>query len=141
MTAPDGTERVRAGPSRKTTTAASRAAVRRKRGKGRRSRRRRVTGHATQAAMPSGRLQAGVGAQPGCLVRALPGELRLGAPEMAECRGLLVNRTAQVQRFDDPLWRQLEMAPHQLADLLVVHDSSVEGIDVDGDGFRDADGV
>jgi hypothetical protein len=38
---------------------------------------------------------------------------------VAERRGLLVDRTAQVERFDDAARRQLEVRAHELADLLV----------------------
>src|SRR5436853_6234285 len=41
------------------------------------------------------------GAQRVGLVRGLPGELRLGAAEMAEGRGLLEDRAAQARRLDE----------------------------------------
>ena len=43
------------------------------------------------------------------LVGALPGELRLGAAEVAERRGLLVDRPAQVELLHDAARRQLEV--------------------------------
>src|SRR5215218_7900137 len=64
-------------------------------------------------------LLAAVGAQRRGFVGPLPGEFRFGAAEVPERGGLLVDRTAQVERFDDAARRQLEMRAHQVADLLV----------------------
>src|SRR5215213_1558913 len=52
---------------------------------------------------------SGCRAQCRCLVAALPGELGLGAPEMTEGGGLLVDRPAQVELFHDPARGQLEV--------------------------------
>src|SRR6202171_3044916 len=53
------------------------------------------------------------------LVGALPGELRFRAPEMAERRGLLVDRPPQVELFHDAARCQLEVCPHQRRDLVL----------------------
>src|SRR5215217_7034014 len=137
----EGTERVRGGPSRKTRTAARRAAVSRKRRKKWRSRRPRATGHATQAAMFGRPSESGVGTQPGCLVGALPGELRFAAAEMSECRGFLVNRTAKVECLNDPARCQLEVGTHEIADLVFVHEAGSEGVGVHGHRLRHANRV
>src|SRR4051812_31513573 len=76
-----------------------------------------------------------------CLVRAFPGELRLSASEMPERRGLAVNRPTQVERLDQSLRRQLELRPHDFADLLVVDPAGVEGVDEHGNRFGNANRV
>src|SRR5438045_1735295 len=62
------------------------------------------------------RLQGGPCLQRGRLVGALPGELRLGAAEVAERGGLLVDRPAQIELLHDAARRQLEVLAHQLGD-------------------------
>src|SRR5258705_9161793 len=66
------------------------------------------------------------------LVGTLPGELGFAPAEVPERRGLLVDRLAQVEGFDDAPRRQLELRAHDLADLLVVHKARVERVDEDG---------
>src|ERR1700684_2568550 len=48
-----------------------------------------------------GRLEPGRGAEPGGAVGALPGEVGLGAAEVAVGRGLRVDRAEQVEVGDD----------------------------------------
>src|SRR5690349_1709311 len=69
----------------------------------------------------SGRLPSAVGPQGRGLVRLLPREFLLGAAEVAERGGLLVNRPAQVERVDDAPGRPVEVRAHQLADLVLRH--------------------
>src|SRR5687767_394738 len=106
------------GRTTKKTTAATRAAVSRD--------------FSTNAALERGRgrSEAGIRPERGRFVGPLPRELRLGSAEVAEGGGLLVDRPPQIEGFDNPFRRQLEMAPHQLADLVVVHFRGAEGVDV-----------
>src|SRR5918993_1435707 len=100
--------------------------------------RRRGSGEAGHAgpALPSCRGAERVG-----LVGALPGELRLGAPEVSERGGLLVDRPAQVERLDDPARREVEVRAHDVTDLLVRDLTAVVGIDEDRHWLGDADRV
>ena len=75
------------------------------------ARRARVTGPWT--------LQLGARLERGGLVGPLPGELGLGAAEVAEGGRLLVDRAPQVQLFHDAARRQLEVRAHELGDLLL----------------------
>src|SRR5215831_7907721 len=53
-------------------------------------------------------------AQPGGFVSRFPGEVRILAPEVPVRRCLPVNGPAQLQGFDDPFGRELEVVAHQL---------------------------
>src|SRR5262249_12385561 len=55
------------------------------------------------------------------LVGAFPGERGQLAAEVAVAGGFLVDGAAQVERFDDPRGRQLEVSPDQLDELVVAH--------------------
>src|ERR1017187_3668499 len=46
---------------------------------------------------------------------------------MAISRGLAVNRPPQVERFNDPLGRKLEMRPHQVRNGMRINLASPEG--------------
>ena len=60
---------------------------------------------------------------------------------MAERRGLLVDRPAQVQALDDSFGRQPEVLAHERDDLLFGKLSRSVRLDVDRDRIGDADGV
>src|ERR1051326_3943531 len=64
------------------------------------------------------RLNTSRGTQGCSFVGALPGELRLVAAEVPERRRLLVNRPAQVELLHDAARSELEVAAHDLGDLL-----------------------
>ena len=81
------------------------------------SRRDRVTGQASSATMERSS-DPGVGAQCARLVGSLPGELRFGAAEVTERRGLLVDRPSEIELFHDAARRQLEMLAHDLGNPL-----------------------
>src|ERR1700722_1510891 len=55
---------------------------------------------------------AGIAGQLRRFVGGFPGEVGVAATEVAVSGGLLVNRPAQVQRFDNPARRQLAMRAH-----------------------------
>src|SRR5262249_13380358 len=76
-------------------------------------------------------------------IRAFPGEAWQLTAKMAVSSGLLINRTAQVQRLDDAAWREFEMLPNQIRDLFVGHAvrGSAAGADPDTERLRVADGV
>src|SRR5260370_22965824 len=74
-------------------------------------------------------------------VRALPGESGAAATEMAIGGGGLVNRTAQVESFNDGLGRHREKFTDQRGDFFLGHHSNAECLRHDGDRFGDADGV
>src|SRR5260370_21527692 len=74
-------------------------------------------------------------------VRALPSESGAAATEMAIGGGGFVNRTAQVESFNDGLGRQREKFTDQRGDFFLGHDGSSEGFRPDRDRFVDADGV
>src|ERR1700750_522354 len=94
----NGTARTRcAGRSEtahKTATAATRAAV------------------TIEARFMEPKLEPGRLLQRRRLVGPLPGEVGLAPAEVAECRRLRVDRTAQVQFVDDAARRELEVAAH-----------------------------
>src|SRR4051794_39823042 len=68
--------------------------------------------------LPRSRSDAGCGFERRRFVGPLPGELRLGTAEMAERRGLAVDRPAQIELLHDAARCQLEVIAHQLRDLL-----------------------
>ena len=82
-----------------------------------------------------------VGAKRVSLVGALPSELRLGAAEVAERRGLAVDRPAQVEGLDDALRRQLEVRADDLAQLVVGQLARAGGVDQDRHRLGDANRV
>jgi len=49
-------------------------------------------------------------------VGAFPGEARSGAAEVAVGRRGAVHRAPQIERFDDALWRELEMGANEFGD-------------------------
>ena len=85
-------------------------------------------------------LEAGGLAQLGGVVGALPGELRLGAAEVAAV-AVAVDRPAQVEVLDDPARREREVLADQALDLAVGNGAGAVGVDVDADRLGDADGV
>ena len=58
--------------------------------------------------------QTGIAGQLRRFVGRFPGEVGVVASEVAVGGGLLVNRTAQVQRLDDAARRQLEVRANQV---------------------------
>src|SRR5262249_37663182 len=98
-----GSERCRRGATAKaqTTTAATRAAA-------------VTSARIIDAECAGAASDAGRGLQRGGLVGPLPGELRLGAAEVAERRGLAVDRLAEVELLHDAARRELEVIAHDL---------------------------
>src|SRR5713226_1009989 len=74
-------------------------------------------------------------------VRALPGESRSAAAEVAISGGGLVNRTAQVERLNDGFGRQHKKFTDERSDFFFRHVRGAEGFRHDGNGLGDADGV
>src|SRR6185436_11357239 len=75
------------------------------------------------------------------LVRALPGELFLVAPEVPVGGRLLVDGAAQVQVFDDAFGGEGEDLAHGVDDLALLHLARALGVHHHGDGVGHADGV
>src|SRR5512135_904760 len=75
------------------------------------------------------------------LVRSLPGEVGIILAKMTVCCGLLINRPPEIQLFDDPFRREIEVLPDQRHDLLVVDLPGPEGVDKDRDRLRNADRI
>src|SRR5438270_7282849 len=75
------------------------------------------------------------------LGRALPGELLLGAPEVAVGSGALVDRLAQIEVADDGRRPQVEDVLHGAADLGRVDGLGAERLDHDRHGPGNTDGV
>src|SRR5260370_10101593 len=73
-------------------------------------------------------------------VRALPGESGAAATEMAIGGGGFVNRTAQVESFNDGLGRQPENFTDQRGDFFLPHDRHAEGFRHDTNRFGSAHG-
>src|SRR5574340_1053116 len=84
----------------------------------------------------------GAGLQPcirterGCFVSTFPLELWLFTAEVTISRGLLVDRTQQVEHLHDAFRAQVEMALHQFGDLLVGDLARTVGGDHDAGGLR-----
>src|SRR5207237_3409168 len=75
------------------------------------------------------------------LVRRFPRELRLRAAEVAIRRGLLENRTTQLERFDDAARRHLEVLANEIDELLLLDLAGTERVDVNRHRIRNADRV
>src|ERR1700683_5541463 len=67
------------------------------------------------------------------LVGLLPGEARTGAPEVAVGGRGTIDRTPQIERFDDALGRQLEEGANKLGDLVIGDRSGAESVRHYGD--------
>src|SRR5579885_3227477 len=78
-------------------------------------------------------------AQHGNLVERLPGQLDIGAPEVAEGGGGLIDRAAQVQRLDNPGGAQIEVLVDQANNLRVRNLTRAKGIDKERERARHAD--
>ena len=70
-----------------------------------------------------------------------PGEALVFAPEVPVSRGLAVNGAAQVQVADDGAGAQVEVLTDQFGDLLIGDFARAEGLDVDRERVRHANGV
>ncbi len=70
-----------------------------------------------------------------------PGEVRVAAAEVAVGRGLLVDRTAQIERLDDAARRQLEVRANQVRDNFRIDLLGAKGFDQHADRIGDADRV
>src|SRR6267154_4512417 len=79
--------------------------------------------------------------QRGSLIGRLPGEFLLVAAEVPVCCRLLVDRTAQIERFDDPLGSQFEVFADCGLKFLVFHLTGAESLNEDADRLSYADGV
>src|SRR5439155_18274079 len=71
----------------------------------------------------------------------LPGKVEIRPPEVSVCRGLTVDRAAQIEAVDDLPRTEVEVLVDQTADDLVVDRPGPEGLDVQRHGFRDTDDV
>ena len=75
------------------------------------------------------------------LVRALPRELRLIAPEVAVRSGLLVDRAQQIEHLDDAFRAQVEVLAHQLGNGVVADLAGAFGVHGDVHRLGDANRV
>ena len=75
------------------------------------------------------------------LVGGFPGEIRLGAAEVAVRCGLAVDGAAQIEALDDALGGQREVLANQLGQLGFADLAGAEGFDAHADRLGDADGV
>src|SRR5215472_11606379 len=75
-----------------------------------------------------GLAQASIACQLCCLVRRFPGEVRIGATEVAVGGGLLIYRTAELQRLDDAARSQLEVGADQIGDDRRIHFLGAESL-------------
>jgi hypothetical protein len=75
------------------------------------------------------------------LIRSLPGEVLVVAPEVSVSRRLLVDRLAQVQIPDNGAGAQVEVLADQLGDLLVIDLPRAERLHVDRERMRHPDRV
>src|SRR5579872_1010098 len=74
-------------------------------------------------------------------VGSFPSEVFVAAPEVSVCRGLAVNRTAQIQRLDNSLRGQLEVFTDQIGNDILVHLLRTEGVNQHADRLGHANGV
>src|SRR3984957_1558285 len=74
-------------------------------------------------------------------VGGFPGEVGIGTPEVAVCSRLAIDRTAQVEAFDDALGRQLEILTNQLLQGRRIHRPRAERLNQHADRLGDADGI
>ena len=75
------------------------------------------------------------------LIRLFPRKVRIVTAEVAAGGGLAVDRAAELEVVDDAAGSQREIFADEFADLGVGDVASAEGVDVNADGFGDADGV
>src|SRR5574340_21439 len=76
-----------------------------------------------------------------CLVRLLPGKIRVCLAEVAVCSGLLIDRPPEPQMIDDPFWSQVKITPDKFYDPVFLDPSCAKGINEDRNRFRDSDSV
>src|SRR5208283_1271493 len=69
------------------------------------------------------------------------GKARAGPAKMPVGRGRLINRLAQVERFNDGFGREREIFAHDGSDLFFGDGAGAEGVHHDRDGLGDANGV
>src|SRR5215472_17168276 len=60
---------------------------------------------------------------------------------MAVARHLAIDRTPQIEALNDGAWTQVDVRLHEFADLPFFDAIRSEGVDVDRNGFGDADGI
>src|SRR6202041_379085 len=87
-------------------------------------------------AASAGFLADGVG-----LVGAFPCKPWAGTAEVAVAGGGAVDGTAQVEGFDDALWRQFEERANQFSDLRIGNRAGAEGVGHNGDWLGNTDRV
>src|SRR5207244_9519804 len=75
------------------------------------------------------------------LVRPLPRERRLVAPEVTIGCRRAEDRPAQPQVLDQPVGSQVEVPAHEVRELRVAHLSGARGVHHDADRFRNPDRV
>src|ERR1051325_2805148 len=91
----------------------------------------------------------GLGLGPACslfaqlsgFVGGFPGKVGIFAAEMSISRGLLIDRTAQLKRLDNPFRSKLEVLANKLFQLLFTDLAGSEGIYQHADRLSDADSV
>src|SRR5208282_1740664 len=89
----------------------------------------------------SGGFYTGLCGQGGGLVGGFPGELRLGAAEVAVGRGFLVDGAAQVEALDDAPGGEGEVLADEFGQLGGTELAGAECVHQDADRLGDADGV
>src|SRR6266571_4328796 len=74
-------------------------------------------------------------------VRLFPREFGFGAAEMSVAGGLLINRSSEIERFDDAARCELEVFTDEFRNLVLGDSSGAERVDIDRNRIGDADGV
>src|SRR5579859_3481278 len=74
-------------------------------------------------------------------IGGFPSELALFPPEVTISCSLLIDRPAQVERFDNPFGGELEVLADELLNLGLGQFSSAEGLDKNADWIGYTDGI
>src|SRR5215471_14597188 len=85
--------------------------------------------------------RAGSSAESICAVRLFPGKACAAAPEMSVSGRRFVDGTAQIERFDDALWRQFEVFAYKLGNALFGDGRRAKAIHHDADRIGDTNRI
>src|SRR5213083_1910574 len=94
-----------------------------------------------KSALRNPKSQSGLLSQLVCLVGFFPRELGFGSAEVPVTGSLFIDRSSQVQRFDNASWRELEIFSNKLRNLVLIDFRRTKCIDGDGHRIGNADGV
>jgi len=65
-------------------------------------------------------------------VQFFPCEFFFTAAKVTVCCGLAINRTAQIEPFDDTARREINFLHHKIRELCIRNDAGAEGLDLNG---------